>query len=263
MVTPPLPPQPGVDDVDGSMGCAPSPVGPLLRPIVTGWWGKLPTQGDFVGEGLPVAWRTVWDEWLQRALAHALRRLGRDELRTRLLAMPPWQCLVPAPADAARDNGGRGDGTSWTGVVLAASDRVGRVFPMLLAEGYAADALAMAGVPALQRRALRLADWLDQVGVLAGPAEFAAGAQALTSDAWAPAAPPSAGDATAPESATLTVGALCAAHPQVGSFWWRPEPVGVMPPPRLEPWPPAEALLLEWLGSPDDASPTADEAPPD
>ena len=243
-------------DADGADGRAPAAAPALLRPIATGWWGKLPTQGDFVGDGLPLAWRHVWDDWLQRALAQALGRFGRDGLRARLLAMPPWQCLVPA-ADG---------GTAWAGVVLAAGDRVGRVFPMLLVEGYAADALDAAGVHALQRRALRLADWLDQVGVLSGPTDFAAGARAIGDEGW-DASPPHAaatpaGDAPPAPAAAVdaTVGALRAAHPGAGSFWWRPEPVGALPPPRVEPWPPSDALVTRWLG---DATVVGPAAPAD
>jgi type VI secretion system protein ImpM len=216
----------------------------LLRPQASGWWGKLPSQGDFVGDGLPPPLRQTWDGWLLRALAHAQRRLGHDALRSGLLSMPPWQCLVVP--DAATDAC-----CAWAGVVLAACDRVGRVFPLLLAEAYPLALLIDADLRALQQRALRLADWLDQVGVLATPADFDAGVRRLADEGWPTAAVGASSAVGAdPQSAgASTVAQLCANHPGAGSFWWRPEPFGPLPPPRIEPWPPHEDLLLAWLGA--------------
>jgi type VI secretion system protein ImpM len=210
-----------------------------LRPIAAGWWGKLPTQGDFIGHGLPEHWRRVWDDWLQRGLALAQQRLGRSAAHQRLQSMAPWQCLVPP----ASGNGG----PCWAGVVAPGTDRVGRDFPMLLVEAYDTAALDRARVHALQRRALHLADWLDQVGVLSTPAEFATGACAFAGDAWDGAASDRA-DADAGSSQAQTVGALRAAHPAGGSFWWRPEPIGTPAAPCIEAWPPRDEFVLEWLG---------------
>jgi type VI secretion system protein ImpM len=229
---------------------------PALRPAATGWWGKLPTQGDFVGQGLPPAWQQAWGDWLQRGLGLALERFGRDGLRARMHAMPPWQCLVvPAP---------EGGGAYWSGVVAPSADRVGRAFPMLLAEAYEDQPMSQARLGALRGRALRLADWLDQVGVLSSPEDFAAGALALAGEPWrshgstpADGAPPSTDD-TGDALDHTTVERLRADHPRAGSFWWRPEPVGAVPTPRVEPWPPRDALVLEWL----DATPGAAPDPP-
>ncbi|MEO7244671.1 MAG: type VI secretion system-associated protein TagF, partial [Rubrivivax sp.] len=204
-----------------------------LQPLTTGWWGKLPTQGDFIGHGLPETWRQVWDDWLQRGLALAQQRFGRVAAHQRLQSMAPWQCLVPPVAGNADP--------SWAGVVVPGIDRVGRGFPVLLVEAYGAEALDRAGVHALQQRALRLADWLDQIGVQSAPGDFAAGAFAFAGESWDGAAD----DAAAPPQ---TVGALRAAHPAAGSFWWRPEPVGAPAAPWIDSWPPRDELVLEWLG---------------
>jgi type VI secretion system protein ImpM len=203
-----------------------------LTPQSIGWYGKLPTRGDFVGRGLPPGWLQVWDDWLQRAMSGAGLQLGADALGQRLLAMPPWQCIVVPRLP---------DEPVWCGVVAPATDRVGRVFPLLLAEAYDGQALDGAGLQPLQARALYLADWLDRFGALASPAAFEAGVAQLGSLHWPcrPAAGASAGD---------TVGGLRAAFPAAGSFWWCPEPVGTMPPPLVEDWPPRETLLLDWLG---------------
>lgn len=204
-----------------------------LVPQAIGWWGKLPTRGDFVGRGMPRAWLRVWDEWLQRGLAHGARQLGAEAFRHRLLAMPPWQGLI-LPATP-------GLGT-WCGVVAPSSDRVGRAYPLWLAECYGTDTLDRVGIAALQRRALRLADWLDRIGALSTPKDFEAGAVALTSTPW--------DGRPEPGHAGESVADLRRAAPDGASFWWQPEPVGEIAPPLVEAWPPRESLVLDWTGAP-------------
>ena len=64
----------------------------------------------------------------------------------------------------------------WCGVVAPSSDRVGRVFPLLLAEAYDESTLDAVGLKPLQTRALCLADWLDRIGArLADASESPAG----------------------------------------------------------------------------------------
>ena len=200
-----------------------------LLPQAIGWYGKLPTRGDFVGRGLPRSWLRVWDDWLQQSLAGAGQRLGAARLRERLLAMPPWQGVV-LPAQRGRP--------VWCGVVAPAADRVGRVFPLLLAEAYDATALDRAGLKALQSRALYVADWLDRIGALASPREFEAGAAQLGATSWH----------CAPARAEASVADLREKWPTSASFWWCPEPVGEMKPPLAEDWPPRQTLILDWLG---------------
>lgn len=202
-----------------------------LRPLAFGWYGKLPTRGDFVGRGLPRPWLRAWDDWLQRSLADATQRLGAAALRRSLPDMPPWQCVV-LPQERGQP--------AWCGVVAPSSDRVGRVFPLLLAEAYEEATLDTVGLKPLQTRALCLADWLDRIGALSSPRVFELGAAELTAKHWSgrPAA-----------AATLdTVATLRRSWPAAGSFWWRPEPFGDMPPPLVEGWPPRESLVLDWLG---------------
>lgn len=202
-----------------------------LVPQSIGWYGKLPTHGDFVGRGLPPRWLQVWDDWLQRAMSGAGLQLGADPLGEQLLAMPPWQCLVmpAAPGEPV-----------WCGVVAPAADRVGRAFPLLLAEAYDEKVLNGAGLQPLQARALYLADWLDRIGAMSSPAAFEAGVAQLATKPWPWRPPPGAPSAD-------TVAGLRSAFPDAGSFWWCPEPVGAMPPPLVEAWPPRESLLLDWL----------------
>lgn len=196
------------------------------RPVAAGWHGKLPSRGDFVGQGLPAAWLATWDRWLEAALADAATELGSPTLRRRLLAMAPWQFMVPptTPGEAV-----------WCGVAVPSADRVGRAYPLLLAEAYEEATIAGAALVALHERALALADWLDRIGTLATPEAFDAGVAMWLATAW-----PAGGDSD-------TVADLRRAQPQAGSFWWRPEPLDGLAPAQAEDWPPRLALLKEWL----------------
>lgn len=88
------------------------------RPIA-GFFGKLPTTGDFVSRRLPDAFRRNWDAWVTRHIA-PLHRQGlafpRAGLRFRLVS------------------GGR----LAAGVILPSEDSAGRHFPLslvLIADG--------------------------------------------------------------------------------------------------------------------------------
>jgi type VI secretion system protein ImpM len=86
------------------------PRGVLTAPFA-GFFGKLPTTGDFVARGLPDGFRLKWDPWVARYLAPRLnRRWPEGGLRFRLVS------------------GGR----VAAGVILPGADRVGRAFPLSL-----------------------------------------------------------------------------------------------------------------------------------
>lgn len=207
-----------------------------LLPQAVGWWGKLPSRGDFVGRGLPRPWLRLWDEWLQRALADASRQVAPALLRERLLAMSPWQCLVLPPAAGQ---------PIWSGVVIATADRVGRAFPLLFAEAYAEPALERIDLALLRGRAVQIAAWLREGVPGATPREIELGAARWAAAAWT--APPAAGE-TAPDATLL---GLRRGWPAARSFWWRLEPPAHDGEVLGEPWPPRESMLLEWLAVPD------------
>jgi type VI secretion system protein ImpM len=175
------------------------------------WYGKLPARGDFVGRGLPPRWRSDWDTWLQRGLALAATRLDDASLREHLGAFAPWRYVaLPAP------------GEIWCGILVASHDRVGRAFPLTLAERVTVP-------PPPHESAARLASLL-------GPA--AEGPEAL--EAAIAALPPRSGQEFKPAEAWL---------PQPASLWW-PLAAAHDVPPRNAAWPPEPALLLELLGIP-------------
>ncbi|SPH18690.1 hypothetical protein DEA8626_02232 [Defluviimonas aquaemixtae] len=87
--------------------------GELLSPPAPGFFGKIPSTGDFVSRGLPDVFRQRWDAWVTRHLAPILRDVRQwpeDGLRFRLAS------------------GGR----VVAGVVLAGADSAGRAFPLSL-----------------------------------------------------------------------------------------------------------------------------------
>jgi type VI secretion system protein ImpM len=90
-----------------------------------GFFGKLPSHGDFVGRGLPPAVRDCFDAWLQEALLESRKKLGPAWLPAWMSA-PLWRFLVPADVCGPQ---------AWAGVMMPSHDRLGRIFPLLLAAG--------------------------------------------------------------------------------------------------------------------------------
>jgi type VI secretion system protein ImpM len=110
------------------------PEAPVNAP---GWFGKLPSRGDFVSRRLPDAFILGWDDWLQRSLASAREQLGEGWLDCYLVA--PIRRFWLAP--------GLLGGDGWVGVLMPSVDRVGRHFPLTIALAIGnsrADSLATA-----------------------------------------------------------------------------------------------------------------------
>jgi type VI secretion system protein ImpM len=197
----------------------------LTRAI--GWYGKLPWVGDFVGHGLP--WQRAWDNWLQRSLPAAEAQWGHAALRHRVRGMAPWQLLLPA-AD--------GQGLAWCGIVAGSTDRVGRVFPVIVAEALPQATLDPLPLLRLQARMLALSDWLWDAAGYESLEQFEAGAEAWAATGW---------PLPRVEGVPDTVADLLRAHAGTASFWWRTEPVADVRQPLAERWPPPEGVLLRLL----------------
>lgn len=88
-----------------------------------GFFGKLPSAGDFVQRRLSPGFVDVWDGHFESAVAEARRVLG-DGWHETYHASPVWR-FVLAP-------GCCGD-AAWLGVMGPGADRVGRCFPMVIA----------------------------------------------------------------------------------------------------------------------------------
>ncbi|WP_170973361.1 type VI secretion system-associated protein TagF [Rhizobium sp. FKY42] len=87
-----------------------------------GFFGKLPTHGDFVSWGLTVKLQRALEDWLQIGLRTAQDGLGESWLRT-FKAMPPWRFFIEE---------GLWSSHGVAGVIVPSSDRVGREFPLVL-----------------------------------------------------------------------------------------------------------------------------------
>lgn len=88
-----------------------------------GFFGKLPSHGDFVGRRLPPSMRDPFDAWLQRGIVASREALGAG-WQTAWLSSPLWR-FVLAPGLCGPE--------AWSGVMMPSMDRVGRCFPLVLA----------------------------------------------------------------------------------------------------------------------------------
>lgn len=87
-----------------------------------GFFGKLPSHGDFVTRRLPPEVRLCFDTWLQASLVQSRVDLGEAWLST-WLSSPLWRFVV-GPAVCGEQ--------AWLGVMMPSHDRVGRCFPLVL-----------------------------------------------------------------------------------------------------------------------------------
>jgi type VI secretion system protein ImpM len=144
-----------------------------------GFYGKLPSEGDFVTRRLPWEFTSVWDEWMQQGLQASRDALGARWLE-RYLSAPIWRFqLAPGVCGPA----------GWRGLFFASVDRVGRYFPLTLA-------FPDAGATALASLSTEAEAWLAlEDAALAGlaptlpVADFDRAMEALALPAGAPADP--------------------------------------------------------------------------
>ncbi|TWD46097.1 type VI secretion system protein ImpM [Agrobacterium vitis] len=87
-----------------------------------GFFGKLPSHGDFISEGLERDIITMLDAWIRGGL-HACEQEFGSQWPKIFAASPPWRFIV--------EKGVWGDAT-FAGVMLPSKDRVGRSFPLLI-----------------------------------------------------------------------------------------------------------------------------------
>ncbi|MGC8469936.1 MAG: type VI secretion system-associated protein TagF [Acetobacteraceae bacterium] len=157
-----------------------------------GFWGKLPTRGDFLRAGLPASFLAPWDRWLSGVMAASREILGERWVPAWREA-PIWRFAL-APGLAGPEPA--------IGALMPSVDRVGRYFPLTLARvggpaGSPAELLAAHG------------GWLD-VAVAAG---LAAVVEDLAPEALAERlAEPAAGDGLAPPAEALAAADPC--------LWW-------------------------------------------
>lgn len=101
---------------------------------VAGWYGKLPTLGDFASRRLSQTFIEPWDAWLAAGLAHWQRR-APDTWLADYLAGPSLRfVLMPGVlAGSPEVQEGGPANAPVAGVLMPSVDRVGRYFPFTLA----------------------------------------------------------------------------------------------------------------------------------
>ena len=94
----------------------------MHQSLDVGFYGKLPSHGDFLRRRVSDAFVGVWDGWLQECMAASREALG-DKWLDVYLTSPVWRfsCAAGTCGPAA-----------VVGVMVPSVDRVGRYFPLTL-----------------------------------------------------------------------------------------------------------------------------------
>jgi type VI secretion system protein ImpM len=110
--------------------------------LIPGWYGKLPSLGDFASRRLTQQFVATWDTWLQHAMTASRASLGPSWLEV-YMNSPIWRfVLLP---------GVIGD-TLWGGIMMPSVDKVGRHFPLTIA-------VAIADRPGCMAALMGARDW--------------------------------------------------------------------------------------------------------
>ena len=94
-----------------------------MSTLVPGFYGKLPSHGDFVRRRLTGSFVDLWDSWLQSAVAQSKEQLGANWLEI-YLGSPLWRFIF-TPGVCGPD--------MLAGVLMPSVDRAGRYFPLTMA----------------------------------------------------------------------------------------------------------------------------------
>ena len=115
-----------------------------------GWYGKLPTLGDFASRRLEADFIEPWDLWLGEGLQAQRDTMGEAWLDA-YLQSPPWRfMLMPGVLD------GFDPELVLAGVLIPSVDRVGRYFPLTIAA-------SMTALPATPEGYEALLGWLHRL----------------------------------------------------------------------------------------------------
>lgn len=113
---------------------------------MVGWYGKLPTSGDFVGRGLPRETVQRVDAWFQNGLIQIRHRT--PDWQRFFAWSTPWHCLLS-------------EGLTGTVPVeahlCASADRVGRLFPLIVCHELRHGERVFAGASEWHRKTAQLA----------------------------------------------------------------------------------------------------------
>ncbi|MBV8503103.1 MAG: type VI secretion system-associated protein TagF [Paucibacter sp.] len=113
-----------------------------------GWYGKLPVLGDFAQRRLPQDFVEAWDAWLAKGLGDW--QAADDAWLERYLSGPSWRFVLTPNVIGPQ---------AWAGVLMPSCDRVGRYFPLCIAQ--------LLQLPVSDTGAQSLLDWLLRLDDLA------------------------------------------------------------------------------------------------
>jgi type VI secretion system protein ImpM len=111
-----------------------------------GFFGKLPSHGDFIERRVDSAFRDLWDDWMQRCIVESQQELAGRWLDC-YLTSPMWRFYL---CDGVAGTG------SYAGLLLPSVDRVGRYFPLTVVVELPV------GIPAAQF-ATAAAGWFEEI----------------------------------------------------------------------------------------------------
>ncbi len=117
-----------------------------------GWFGKLPSAGDFVSRRMSYTVQQFWDRWCasgMESLKAGNPLTGWEFWRN----TPKWAFLIPAQPGIAQ---------AQAGVLAPSCDRVGRNFPLLVCLSLASDKTTLM-MPRLAALVLAWADVIAEV----------------------------------------------------------------------------------------------------
>ena len=121
---------------------------------VPGWYGKLPTLGDFASRRLGSDFIEPWDLWLGEGIAAQRAKLGEGWLDA-YLQSPVWRfVLLPGALPSLTPQ------RPVAGVLMPSVDRVGRYFPLTIVAG-------LPRVPSSASEMESLLGWLHRLEDLA------------------------------------------------------------------------------------------------
>ena len=188
-----------------------------------GWYGKLAALGDFAQRRLPPGLVRASDAWLAHVMSDSRAELGARWLALYLQA-PVWR-FAWAPGISGLGQAVGNPAPWWFGVLMPSCDKVGRYFPLLIAQ-------ARAQPPHSDAALAHLDGWFGQLsdaatGTLADGATIDSFEQALRAvPAWPASddAPPAPGligmDGIDGSDQLRLAAALHAAQRVAGSVWW-------------------------------------------
>jgi type VI secretion system protein ImpM len=105
--------------------------------VCPGWFGKIPSLGDFATRRLPRTFVEPWDEWLSSELSDA-----------RFVLADSWnEVYTQAPISCFSLGLGTVDDHTWHGILVPSFDRVGRQFPLTIAQSRPSHLSATPGPP--------------------------------------------------------------------------------------------------------------------